>query len=214
MAAVLAPEMAEHTRRWRSPGSSSEWQSNVQYLRNYATRRPDFARQHLVRQFGLRGTANLTLSVSNPDAGHGRLNTLDIAAGPGAPWTGVYFRGNPIRLTALPHAGHRFVGWDGLPGVQTNVVSLLLNGDLTLRARFEVDEAARPIVRVLRGSEPELIRLQVAGPPGSSCRLESTTDFATWSGVTTLLLDERGAAAWQSDVTPGVSRCFYRAALP
>ena len=48
MAAEISPEMAEHIRRWRAPGSVTEWNNNVQVLRTFALNRPGNARQQIV----------------------------------------------------------------------------------------------------------------------------------------------------------------------
>src|SRR5436190_6368690 len=145
MASVIAPEMAEHIQRWRAPGSVTEWNNNVQVLRNFAVNRPGYARQQIAGYFGLRGTANLSLSVSDTNHGSVKINTLTISAPTNAPWNGVYFKDNPIVLTAVAKAGYRFTGWQGILGVTTNTMTLLLNGDLSLTATFEIDPNATPI---------------------------------------------------------------------
>ncbi|PYK57482.1 MAG: hypothetical protein DME21_17160 [Verrucomicrobia bacterium] len=145
MQAVIAPEMAEHSRRWHAPGSVTEWNNNVQVLRDFAMNRPAYARQQIVSYFGLRGTANLSLAVSETNLGSIKINSLSVAAPTNAPWTGVYFKDNPITLAALAKPGYRFAGWQGILGVNTNTMTLLLNGDLALTALFETDPDAAPI---------------------------------------------------------------------
>ena len=145
MAAVLEPEMPEHIQRWRAPGSVAAWNDNVQTLRDFALNRPAYARQQIATYFGLRGTAKLSLAVSDPGQGAIRINSLDVAAPATAPWTGVYFTDNPIVLTAVPRSGYRFSGWQGILGVDTNTMTLLLNGDLSLLAQFAVDPDAAPV---------------------------------------------------------------------
>ena len=105
MAVVLAPEMPEHIQRWRAPGSFTRWNNNVQALRNFAMNRPGYARQQIASYFGLRGTANLSLAVSDTNHGSVKINTLTIAAPTNAPWSGVYFKDNPITLSAVAKAG-------------------------------------------------------------------------------------------------------------
>lgn len=214
MAAALEPEMTEHIRRWRSPGSLAEWQQNVQYLRTFAVQRPNFARRHVIQQFGLRGTANLQLSLSPASAGRVRLNSLDLALVDGTPWTGVYFRGNPLRLAAMPEPGYRFAGWDGLPGVQTNTVSLLLNGDLALKARFEPEETPRPVLRLSRAVDAAGARLEVSGAPGSTWRLEVSDDLAAWNQLARLVLDDHGAATFEIGIAAAGSQRAYRLVSP
>jgi hypothetical protein len=137
-AARLAPEMAEHLRRWRQPDSVAAWSNNVQYLRDYATLRPQFCRQHLTNKFGLRGWVTVTLKVSDPAAGAIGVNTIDIVAPTNAPWAGLYFKDNPVTFAARPQPGWRFVNWTGLfgPSATNATNTLLLNGDLTLTANF------------------------------------------------------------------------------
>ena len=144
MAAVIAPEMPEHVRRWRAPGSLTEWNNNVQALRDFALNRPGYARQQIASYFGLRGTASVSLAVSDTNQGSVRIDTLTTSASTNAPWSGVYFKDNPITLTAVAMAGYRFTGWQGILGVTTNTMTLLLNGDLALTAAFAVDPDATP----------------------------------------------------------------------
>jgi hypothetical protein len=143
-AAALAPEMAEHIQRWRAPGSVTGWNNNVQALRNFAVNRPGYARQQIAGYFGLRGTANLSVAVSNTNHGGVKINTLTFAEPTNAPWHGIYFKDNPITLTAVAKAGYRFIGWQGILGVATNTMTLLLNGDLALVAVFAMDPDATP----------------------------------------------------------------------
>lgn len=44
MEALLAPEMARHTARWRKPANAAQWQSEVQKLRVFARERPEALR--------------------------------------------------------------------------------------------------------------------------------------------------------------------------
>ena len=88
MAAVLEPEMAEHTRRWRAPADLAAWRANVGYLRQFADLRPGFVLAHLARRFGLGGTVRLTLRPADPAQGAIRVNTLVPAEPDGAPWSG------------------------------------------------------------------------------------------------------------------------------
>ena len=145
MAALLAPEMPEHIRRWRAPASVTAWNNNVQAMRDFALNRPAYARQQIATYFGLRGTANLSLSVSDTNQGALRINSLEVSAPTNAPWIGIYFKDNPITLTAVPRAGYLFSGWQGILGVNTNQMTLLLNGDLSLLAEFAVDPDATPV---------------------------------------------------------------------
>ncbi len=140
--ASLLPEMAEHIRRWPVIPSLEAWKSNVQVLRRFAAERPDHVRRHILDRFGLSGYARVTLRA-DPSEGHVRINGLSVTEGtPGIrrpeDWTGVYFRGVPIKIAAIPEKGYRFAGWEGteLKGAE---ITLVPEGDLELTARFEKD---------------------------------------------------------------------------
>jgi hypothetical protein len=113
--AIYGPGMAEHVRRWGQPG---DWNAEVARVRNYVQQRPAAVRGHIVSKFGLSGTAELTVDVSDSTAGSITVSTVEIdplAAGVSEdpwPWTGTYFRGVPVTVTASPRPGHRFVRWE------------------------------------------------------------------------------------------------------
>ena len=119
MQATLANSVAEHINRWRTMGGSvNSWSNNVRIMRTFASQRTIFCRQHMVTEFKLAGYAPLTLNVSHTNRGHLRINTLTLDANtPGAtkgapyPWRGIYFRGVPVELEAIPEPGYAFAGW-------------------------------------------------------------------------------------------------------
>lgn len=141
--ALYLPEMEEHIQRWGEPGGSVEnWQANVDVIRQFARLRPDIQRQQLVDYFGLAGTAQLTVN-SDPAQGYVRVNTIEITKHtPGvadpANWSGIYFKGVPVTLTAVPLEGYNFSHWEGLPEgeVTEPEMELDLDGDLALTAVF------------------------------------------------------------------------------
>jgi len=122
----------------------SKLNNYFQLLHTFAVNRPSYARKQIAGYYGLRGTATLSLAVSHTNHGRVKINTLTIAAPTNAPWSGLYFKDNPITLSAVPRAGYRFVNWQGILGVATNTMTLLLNGDLALTAVFAVDPDAPP----------------------------------------------------------------------
>jgi hypothetical protein len=139
LSSVLAPEMEEHIRRWRAPGSLAEWQGNVDALRTYAAKRPYYAREQLRKRFALRPACTLTVWVSPGDGGTVRLNTIPIHAGPTNVWTGLYFAGHPITSEAQPSPGFRFAGWDGVTDSQSSPITFSIDEDAVLTARFVRD---------------------------------------------------------------------------
>jgi hypothetical protein len=172
MQATLAPMMPEHLRRWRTMLSSmTTWSNNVRVLRTFADQRPINMRQHIVTHFGLGGFVTVTLDAA-PRA-HGRLgiNTLVIdETTPGTtnnapyPWRGMYFRGVPVRLRALPAPGYAFAGWNGRPelGAQ-DTITVNLTNPITYTALFE----QAPLPHNLSSSPYRLEGWSADAPAGS-----------------------------------------------
>lgn len=106
IAALLEPEMQEHTRRWRIPASPAAWKTNVGVLREFAKGRPDHFREHLRAGFGeVTGMAELT--IGGLARGEGlTLHTVSLEPGEpgvylkGGRWTGRLFTGIPVVLRA------------------------------------------------------------------------------------------------------------------
>jgi hypothetical protein len=140
LAAELEPDIAYEAIRWPN---STDWASNVQELRDFAQRRPDFVRQHIIEGFGLSGTAQLTLNPPASGSGYVAVNGSLLQ---NLPWQGTYFREIPLQIVAAPAPGYRFVGWDPPDLLQTPVITLTLNVSQTLTPRFEPlsDDVARP----------------------------------------------------------------------
>jgi len=103
----IAPEMNAHSQRWGDIDSAS-WAIAVQYLRDFHAQRPEYVRNHIQNYFGLNNQVNVTLYVTPPGAGKIMISTItpDIL-----PWTGVYFNGNPVKITAIANPGYTFVDW-------------------------------------------------------------------------------------------------------
>jgi hypothetical protein len=138
LAAELGPNMYHETIRW---SGTSDWETNVQELYDFARRRPEFVRQHLVERFGLNGTAQLTFNTPAGDSGYVAVNGTPV---PDQPWQGIYFQGIPIQITAIPAPGHRFAGWDPPELPQTPTVTLTVNATQTIMPRFEVADGDIP----------------------------------------------------------------------
>ncbi|MFN3556000.1 MAG: CotH kinase family protein [Bacteroidales bacterium] len=135
--AVLLPEMTEHIDRWRRPTSITHWQQQVQRMRTFGQQRPAFMRQHIRNQFNLAGTYTLQLSVNDTQMGSVALNTIepnltDI-------WSGVYFRGVPVKLVAKPKHGYVFSHWSGSHSGTQGDIQLNFTADASLTAHFMVN---------------------------------------------------------------------------
>ncbi|MFC1537853.1 CotH kinase family protein [Candidatus Latescibacterota bacterium] len=139
---LLEPEIQEHIERWKYYqtgvweiiNSTEIWYNNITELKEFAERRPDIMRNQLIEQFGLSGTANVNLSVSSPDAGKIKINSIIPE---NLPWNGIYFNDVPIQLTAIPNLGYRFAGWTGAELADSISATITLIGDISVTAVFE-----------------------------------------------------------------------------
>ena len=103
-------------------------------MKRFAAQRPDYAREHIANQFGLPGTAQVTIEVEGQ--GTVTLNSLKLA--PATSWQGIYFQGIPLTLTATPAAGYTFVGWRISTGEEhpETSISLTPGANIAVTAAF------------------------------------------------------------------------------
>jgi hypothetical protein len=131
LAADLDADIAYETSRWSSP---SNWEANVETLRDFARARPEVVRRNMVEAFDLPGTAAITYSL--PPTGGGQIAVAGRVLDP-VPSAGIYFLGTNIEITAVPMPGYRFAGWESRALGNSPVVTLSVEGDATITPRFE-----------------------------------------------------------------------------
>jgi hypothetical protein len=135
MSSVIQPEILRYSTRWNQ-FNYNQWLTNVQNMRFFASHRLDYLRNFYIQKFGLTGTALVTLSNSDTSMGNIKVNSLDLRS---PSWTGIYFLGIPITISAQPKTGYRFVRWEGSNTSTNDSLFITLNGVLNLNAIFEVD---------------------------------------------------------------------------
>ncbi|MBN1759182.1 MAG: CotH kinase family protein [Chitinispirillaceae bacterium] len=132
---ILEPEMPDHIDRWKAEGgieSIDFWNGEIAMLKVFAEQRPAIVFAQLEALFSLEGTARLSVAVSTEDAGEILVNGVLMCNGSDAM---TYFKGVPLRLTAVPRPGYAFVRWDS--DHTRDTLSLILDGDAALTAVFE-----------------------------------------------------------------------------
>ncbi|MBN1127806.1 MAG: CotH kinase family protein [Chitinispirillaceae bacterium] len=127
MAANIQSEIPRDFDRWEMP--ESRWSSSVAGLARWAANRPAGMRSTYVSFFNLSGTARFTLDVT----GHGVIDIDGITPG-FYPHTGVYFIGNPLKLTARASSG-AFRQWSDGSTDTTRMIDL--TEDRELVAQFD-----------------------------------------------------------------------------
>ncbi len=110
MIARIAPEMPRHIDTWG--GSVSEWEDNVQELKDFILTRCTVISEGIVDCYddeGITGPFELIIDVQPPGAGTVQANTL---IGLDYPWVAEYFGGIDFTLTAIPEPGQMFDHWE------------------------------------------------------------------------------------------------------
>ncbi len=131
LAEWIRPEMNREMTRW-GVQDLSQWDRNVQNVRSFVWQREGHQRQQLIDQFGLRGTAEVTVL---PSTGNGEV-TLNTITPDSLPFQGTYFRGVPVTLTATPAPGYAFKRWSGASQSTNPEITLSLNGNIQIQAIF------------------------------------------------------------------------------
>ncbi|MBT8232445.1 MAG: CotH kinase family protein, partial [Bacteroidia bacterium] len=112
MSSAIAPEMPRHIQRWG--GSMSEWEGNIEEMRNFISQRCELLDDGLINCYQLEGPYDLTIEVFPPNVGEIELNTLDLDR---FPWTGSYYGNmeNKIEAKAI-NSNFEFVKWQSKSG--------------------------------------------------------------------------------------------------
>ncbi|MFK8029120.1 MAG: CotH kinase family protein, partial [Gammaproteobacteria bacterium] len=134
----LWDEMPAEIERWWLPTgfplSIDTWLQQVHEMRIFSLYRPVVMEQFMAQKFGLTTRKNVTVQVVPADSGGVQVNSQ---APTSYPYSGDYFTEVDLELTALPAEGYVFVGWSGVAGGSETNVSLDLNDDMVITARFQ-----------------------------------------------------------------------------
>ncbi len=107
----LQPDIKQDFDRW-GQNDLAKWNNQVDAMLNYGELRVGYCRQHILSEFNLPKTVNITLDVVPKGAGKIHINTITA---PELPWTGVYFDGVPVTIEVIPEAGYKFAYWEQFP---------------------------------------------------------------------------------------------------
>jgi hypothetical protein len=128
----IEPVIPDQYARWCGADPSA-WYTSVAYADEYVRRRPDILRGHIEQHLGLPGSANVTLEASPPGSGRFHLTAVEVDA----PFTGRFFQGVPVTITAVPEDGYTFVGWSPEELGEDPTAVVTFSADRTLTATFE-----------------------------------------------------------------------------
>jgi hypothetical protein len=127
---MILPEMPAYYARWADPNNIPgylQWfNDNHSIFREQLACRGQQVRNHIQNQFAYNSQQQITLAVSPPEAGYIQINTIIPDE---LPWSGIYFNGAPVTLTAIANPGFVFNYWlsDTLLQSQWHNDSLIIN---------------------------------------------------------------------------------------
>ena len=119
-------DMPEHFAKWGS--SVSSWESKIDDMMDWLDDRPDVMRDFIKSEFGFSKKVTLELKVSPSNAGRVLINTIVPDS---YPWEGVYFKGNPVTITAIPNPGYTFDHWRSNSVISSNDPNQTLTKNFT-----------------------------------------------------------------------------------
>ena len=105
----ISKHIAQHHQRWGQ--GYINWNSEIARIKQFADSRAFYAKRHIRSTFQLLRHEQVSVSVTPIGAGQVKLNTLVIDN----QWSGDYFPGAPISVTAVPRSGFKFKEWKGIP---------------------------------------------------------------------------------------------------
>lgn len=125
----LLPEMPRHFALWTGDvaGGMNTYTYNRDVILGQFNNRNNAVRNQILSYYNLQSKVNVTLSTIPENAGYIKISTIVPDS---LPWTGVYFNGNPVRITAVANPGYTFDHWEynlNLPANQLNQESVALN---------------------------------------------------------------------------------------
>ena len=128
----IEPEIPLEMARWDTSGIE-KWYQNIDFLKTFVKERPAIVRQQMVDYFELEQAWQVILKVPG-GGGKIKINTVELAE---FPWSGTYFQGVPIEVTAIPEPDFQFVGWSDSQLPHKARVTIDLSDDYHLSAYFQ-----------------------------------------------------------------------------
>ncbi len=109
----MVSEMPKEYARWGNPndisGQMNNFIENHNILQSELAARTGYVREYINTGFELDGQVEVTINALPEGAGKIRISTVMPES---LPWSGIYFNGNPVTITAIANNGYDFAYWD------------------------------------------------------------------------------------------------------
>ncbi len=134
-------EMSRAWMRWFGNPNIDDWYNNIENMVSFINQRPMYARNHIQSHFSLSGFSTEYLTISPPGAGRIKINTVIPDSDS---WSGIYFRGVPITITAIANPGYTFENWSPNTFMPFGSTSRTFTFDPTSTAVFKANFTGSP----------------------------------------------------------------------
>jgi hypothetical protein len=104
----VVPVFQRHAQRWGTYADAMN--GSLEPRLDWAEQRVQGARDVVQNHFGLVEQVDITLDVLPAGAGRIQISTIELDEAE-YPWTGVYYQGNPVRITVYENPGYTFSHW-------------------------------------------------------------------------------------------------------
>jgi len=143
--------LPEHLERWDR--TLDDYNFELNKLKRFVSKRPDFVREHLKEHFGTGETVTINLAIEPPDGGLIKLNSLLIEKNG---WKGKYFSEIPIHLLAIPKPGFKFERWS-YNSEPNQFISLNPKENLYITAFFKSDSSGSIVINEINYNSSESV---------------------------------------------------------
>lgn len=149
----ISSEITPNYNRWNgsspNPPDFNTWEYQVQTLKDFYTCRVPQQRNHLVNSLDLDGQVTITLQANPVEAGFIKISTI---IPPSYPWSGVYFKGSPVTVTAIAAPGYTFTNWS-TNGFIVDANSPTFTQNITNNTTFTANFAGNSVSNAITISE-------------------------------------------------------------
>lgn len=108
------------------------WTNNLSTIRDFADKRRAYMETFIRERFDLSLPRSIEVDVSDPEQGSVKVNRVTPD---NYPWSGKYFGGLKVPVTAIPKPGYKFIGWSG--DSESTEHTIMVDPGSSLSASFE-----------------------------------------------------------------------------
>ncbi len=137
----IITEIPHQVEVWGAPNEATV-DAYVNSVLSYNNTRRSTARSHINTSFALQGQRTVTLSVEPAGAGYIKINTITPTT---LPWSGIYFDGVPVTITAIANPGYTFSSWDDNDLIPTGSFDVALTINMEESEAFNAVFTGAPI---------------------------------------------------------------------